>query len=121
MNNNFDLSQITQSLVVRNYHNAYWQYEKIVEAIKEYEESLDDQHEVALMLASFGASITMAVTNVGYYNPDILCFYGYVNGKESQLIQHISQLNVLLTSVEKADPVKPPRRIGFALSEDADE
>ena len=27
----------------------------------------------------------MIVTNIGYQNPDILYFYGYVNGKTSQL------------------------------------
>ena len=58
--------------------------------------------------------------NIGYQNPDILYFYGYVNGKTSQLIQHISQLNFLITSVEKEDKSKPPRRIGFSISTDSE-
>ena len=55
----------------------------------------------------------------GYQNPDILYFYGLVNGKKSQLIQHASQLNFLLTSVEREDKTKPARRIGFANPNDA--
>ena len=94
---------------------ADWKYEKIVEQIRDFEAELDDEHEVALHLASFGTSMVMAVTDIGYQNPDMLYFYGTVNGQVAQLIQHISQLNFLLLAVKKAVPSAPPRRIGFAL------
>lgn len=98
---------------------ADWKYKKIAEQIRDFEATLDDEHEVALRLASFGTSIVMTVTDIGYQNPDMLYFYGIVNGKDAQLIQHISQLNFLLLAVEKQIPNTPPRRIGFALdSED---
>lgn len=102
----------------RNYNLADWKYEKIIEQIRDFEQKLDDEHEIALKLASFGSSITMAVTYIGFQNPDILYFYGFVNGKEAQLIQHASQLNFLITSVEKEDKSKPARRIGFTPSRD---
>lgn len=105
---------------IRNYEHADWKYEKIVEQIKDFQDSLDSEHEVALLLASFGSTITLAVTDIGYQNPDLLYFYGYVDGKESQLIQHMSQLNFLLTSVERADKSKPARRIGFSTNDDED-
>jgi len=105
---------------IRNYNLADWKYEKLIEEIQEFEKELDDEHEIALRLASFGSSITMLVTNIGYQNPDILYFYGYVNGRFSQLIQHVSQLNFLITSVEKEDKSKPPRRIGFSISTDSE-
>lgn len=41
-----------------------------------------------------------------------MVFKGYVNGKFSTLIQHVSQLNFLLTSIEK-EPDRPKRTIGF--------
>lgn len=99
----------------RDYNMADWKYEKIIEQIKEFESFLDDDHEIGLKLASFGSSVIMSVTDIGYQNPDILYFYGFVDGKEAQLIQHISQLNFLITSIEKEDKEKPARRIGFAL------
>lgn len=100
----------------RNYKLADYTYEVIMERIKEFEDELDDDHEVAVKLAAFGQSVTMAVTDIGYSNPTTLIFYGYVGNKKSTLIQHMSQLNFLLLAVEKADPEKPPRRIGFAAS-----
>lgn len=102
------------ALDVRNYHMADYSYEVIMDRVKEFEEGLDSDHEVGVMLASFGQSVTMTVTDIGYSNPSTLVFYGYVKSDPATLIQHISQLNFLLIAVPKADPEKPPRRIGFA-------
>lgn len=109
---------LPETISIRDYDLADWKYEKIMEQIRDFEESLDVEHEVALKLASFGSSITMIVTGIGYQNPDLLYFYGYVNGVEAQLIQHVNQLNFLLTSVERKDKSKPARRIGFTSPDD---
>lgn len=101
--------------VPRDYKMADWKFEKLIEQIKTFEDELDDDHEVALKLASFGSSVVMYVMTIGYQNPDMLYFYGFVEGQPAQLIQHMSQLNFLITSVEKEDKTKPARRIGFAL------
>lgn len=99
----------------RDYNLADYSCEVILDRIREFERGLDNNHEVAVKLTSFGQSITLAVTGIGYSNPSILIFYGYVNGNKATLVQHMSQLNFLLLSVKKADPEKPARRIGFAL------
>lgn len=99
----------------RDYNMADWKFEKLIEQIKDFEEGLDDDHEVALKLTSFGSAVMMYVVTIGYQNPDMLYFYGFVDGQPAQLIQHMSQLNFLITSVEKIDKDKPARRIGFAL------
>lgn len=109
-----DLSTFT----VRDYYLADWKYEKIMQEIYDFEKNLDNEHEIALKLASFGSSVTMIVTSISYQNPDMLYFYGFVNGKDAQLIQHISQLNFLITSVERKDKSKPARRIGFCPPDD---
>ena len=101
-----------------DYSMADYSYEVIMERIKEFEDELDDDHEVAVQLASFGTSILMNVTDIGYSNPSTLVFYGFVNGQRATLIQHMSQLNFLLLAAKKADPEKPARRIGFALSDE---
>ena len=101
--------------VLRDYNMADYSYEIIMKRIKEFQDELDDNHEVAVQLASFGQSITMAVSDVGYSNPSTLVFYGYVNGQKATLIQHMSQLNFLLLAIEKSDPKKPAYRIGFEL------
>lgn len=93
---------------------ADYAYEVIMDRIKEFEDELDDEHEIALKLASFGQSITLAVTDIGYSNPTTLVFYGYVGTQKATLVQNMNQLNFLLLAVKKADPEKPPRRIGFS-------
>ena len=98
----------------RDYSMADYTYEVVMERIKDFEDHLDDEHEVGLRLASFGQSIMLSVTDIEYSNPSTLVFHGYVGEDSATLIQHVNQLNFLLLSVRKADPQKPPRRIGFA-------
>ena len=113
------MDDFIEPITIRDYNYADWKYEKILEQIHDFEASLDDDHEIALRLTSFGTSVTMIVTSLDYQNPDILYFHGLVDGKKSQLIQHASQLNFLLTSVERKDKTKPVRRIGFVNPNDA--
>ena len=88
------------------------QFEVLKKYIKDFEESLDSEHEVGLILTNFGQSITMQVLEISYEKSVLMIFKGYVNGKMSTLIQHVSQLNFLLTSIER-EPNKPKQHIGF--------
>ena len=81
--------------------------------IEAFESSLDPEHEVAIMLTNFGQTITMQVTYITYEEPVLMVFKGFVNGQEATLIQHVNQLNFLLTSMKKEDD-RPKRKIGFS-------
>lgn len=98
---------------VRNYNLADYQYELLCNHIKDFQNSLDDEHEVGIQLASFGQSIVLNVETIGYSNPCLIHFYGYFNGNKCHLIQHVNQLNFLLIAIPKSDPSKPAHRIGF--------
>ncbi len=89
------------------------QFEILKKYITEFESSLDDEHEVGVMLTNFGQSVLMNVTHITYEESVLLVFKGFVNGREATLIQHINQLSFLLTTVEK-EPDRPKRRIGFS-------
>ena len=89
------------------------QFEILSKHIKAFEETLDAEHEVGLMFTNFGHSVTMQVTEISYEESVLMIFKGYVNGKMSTLIQHVSQLNFLLTAVQK-EPDRPKRAIGFS-------
>lgn len=93
------------------------QFEIIKDYILDFQKSLDNEHDVAVMLTNFGSSILMEVTQIGYEESVLMVFKGYVNGRMSTLIQHVSQLNFLLTSVPKA-PEQPKRKIGFIAPQD---
>ena len=80
--------------------------------IREFERSLDEEHEVGIMLTNFGQTVLMQVTQITYEYPVLMVFKGFVNGREATLIQHVNQLSFLLTTVEK-EPDRPKRQIGF--------
>lgn len=88
------------------------QFEIIKEYVLSFQKSLDQEHDVGLLLTNFGQTMLMEVTRIGYEGPVLMVFHGFVNGREATLIQHVSQLNFLLTSVAK-EPDKPKRKIGF--------
>ena len=92
------------------------QFEIIKKYIQEYESQLDTEHEVGIKLTNFGQSIVMQVTEISYEEPVLMVFKGYVNGKMSVLIQHMSQLSFLLTSLDKVTE-EPKRPIGFRIPE----
>jgi hypothetical protein len=105
--------QLPRVQLPRDFQSAEYQYEVIMERIQEFEANLDCEHEIAIKLAYFGETTLLNVTEIGYSNPCLLIFYGFVNGHKATLIQHVSNLSFLLLSVPKSDPDSPARRIGF--------
>lgn len=88
------------------------QFKILKRYIQLFEESLDSEHEVGIMMTNFGQSVLMQVRQVSYEYPVLMVFKGYVNGQKTVLIQHVNQLNFMLTSV-KIQSEQPKRRIGF--------
>lgn len=94
---------------------AEWAYERLLLYIKNFESQLDSAHEVAMGFAGGEAGV-LQIEGVGFFDPDIVTFYGRdEDGLRTQLIQHISQLNVVLRAIPKHEPSEPPRRIGFQM------
>ena len=93
--------------------SAEYQREIIVELIKDFQDSLDLEHELAVSVVNCGITSPMYVDEISFCNPNLIIFSGTVNGSHSVLIQNTNQINFLLTSVRKPDSNKPPRRIGF--------
>lgn len=97
---------------------AQWAYERLGLYIKNFEERLDADQEMAIALTGGSAGV-LRIEGIGYFAPDILTFYGRdESGARTQLIQHVSQLNFMLTALPKEKPTEEPRRIGFRLVAD---
>ena len=97
---------------------AQWAYERTVIYLKKFEEGLDNEHEVAMGFVGGNAGV-LRIEGMGYFDPDIVTFYGTdPAGNRTQLVQHVSQLNVMFRSLPKAVQGKEPKRIGFRLFED---
>ncbi len=108
------LPEITQ----QNYAQAF--YERLILYIVEFEKGLREDEEVGARLVSFGESMEIHIDNVGYWNPSLICFYGRDNsGREVQLVQHVSQISLLLMKVPRIADQKPVR-IGFKLQKERD-
>ena len=97
---------------------AQWAYERLILYIKNFEEQLDSKHEVAMGFAGGDAGV-LRIEGIGFFAPDILTFYGRDEDESrTQLIQHVSQLNVMLRALPKPSADEQPRRIGFRLAAD---
>lgn len=100
---------------------AEWAYERLVLYIKNFEEQLDNDHEVAMGFTGGDAGV-IRIEGMGYYAPDILTFYGSdPAGAKTQQVQHVSQLNVMLRALPKEVDQPEPNRIGFRLARDLEQ
>ena len=94
---------------------AEWAYERLVLYIQKFEETLDADHEVGMGFAGSDAGM-LHIQGMGFFAPDIITFYGAdPSGVKTQLVQHVSQLNVMLKAAPKMND--EPARIGFQMRE----
>lgn len=103
---------------VENKSPAQWAYERLILYIQNFEEQLDNEHEIAMGFTGGDAGV-LRIEGMGYFDPDIVTFYGSdQSGAKTQLIQHVSQLNVMLRALPIEVEEEAPMRIGFRLAED---
>lgn len=87
---------------------------KLYDSIREFDSALNPEQETAIRLVAFGQTITFTVTSLGYTDPSLIHFYGILeSGQPVELIQHVSQINFLLTIVLRQQPEQPKPPIGF--------
>ncbi|PRY93614.1 hypothetical protein BCF33_2494 [Hasllibacter halocynthiae] len=99
---------------------AEWAYRRLALYMAKFEEGLAEGEEMA-MTASAGGASAIRIRGMGHFDPDIVTFYGIdPAGVKVQLIQHVSQLSVLLRALPKAGRGRP-YRIGFDLRRDLEE
>lgn len=96
---------------------AEWAYERIILYIQNFEKQLDSEHEVVMGFTG-GDAGTMRIEGMGFFAPDMITFYGADdNGNKTQMVQHVSQLNVMLRALAKPKEQPEAQRIGFRLGE----
>lgn len=112
----------TNNSLLEDPHLAEWMYKRVVEQINEFETTLSENMQAGGSLVSSN-NFTFSIDDVGFWNPDMVIFYGRgKNGEALRLLQHTSQLNLLLVAVPRTDDLsKPRRKIGFAHPEDIEQ
>jgi hypothetical protein len=64
----------------------------------------------------------LKIEGMGYYDPNIVTFHGTdPAGGRTQLVQHVTQLNVMLLAVPKDVEKAELNRIVFRLTQDLDD
>lgn len=102
---------------MENKSPAEWAYERLVLYIQNFEEQLDSNHEVGMGFAGGDLGV-MRIQGIGFFAPDMLTFYGAdMTGAKTQLVQHVTQLNVMLRAAPKEEESEEPNRIGFRLAQ----
>lgn len=96
---------------------AEWAFVRLSKMIEEFEANLDKDEEVGARVVGLPGDGTMQIMDVGFWGPDMIMFFGRnADGKPVRLIQHYTQINVLLSAIKKPEE-REARRIGFQLSE----
>ncbi|WP_342506942.1 DUF6173 family protein [Sporosarcina sp. FSL K6-2383] len=88
---------------------------QVVAAVNAYNRNLNHDQEVGLMLTSFGQTMTVNITGIGYIGTRLIIFKGFLtnNNAPVELLQHVSQLNFLLVSLKRENPLEEKKHIGF--------
>jgi hypothetical protein len=96
-------------------------HRRLIEWINDFHRELEEEYEVGGQLVSFGTEFTFSFDDLTYWNPSLIGFHGTrPDGSPVKLIQHVSQINVLLVRQKRVHPEQPKRPIGFANWEEYD-
>lgn len=95
-------------------HNSAGEFHRrLIEWINDFHRALDEDKEVGAQLVSFGQARTFHIEDIGFWNPSLISFKGKTeSGEDVELIQHVSQISILLVALKRADQ-SPKRPIGF--------
>jgi hypothetical protein len=96
------------------YDPAAWMHQRLVHQVMEFEKNLGPDHEVGGRFVEGPGSEPLHLANIASWGPDMILFMGeFPDGRKWELIQHYSQVSLLLVAVRKMSD--EPRRIGFEL------
>ncbi len=88
-------------------------FKKLMAHIADFERVLNPDQEVGASMVSFGDK-PFYISGIGYHGNDMIIFYGATpTGQPVKLMQHVTQTNVMLTTMAKRKDHKEAKRIGF--------
>jgi hypothetical protein len=114
-----NIKPLALSLAEDQYASEF--HKRLAEIVNNFQAELDPEHEVGVRLVNFGQTVIFHLEDIGFYNPSLIRFYGRTaEGTPVELIQHVSQISVLLMRLAALDPDKPIR-IGFHVHDEGGE
>lgn len=111
MSENYQNNQLKNEIAQTN--NAEYIAKVIGQRIVDFQSTLSEVQDVALQIIQFNNSITLYVTKVSHLGLGLIVFQGSDSANNPcEIVQHISQINVLMAIVSKPADI-PHRKIGF--------
>jgi hypothetical protein len=111
-----DTDAMAQGVRMRE-NPAEWAFVRLSKLIEDFEKGIDKDEEVGATIVGLPGDGTMQIEDVGFWGPDLIMFMGKNgDGKPLRLIQHYTQVSVVLSALKKPEE-RPARRIGFQLGE----
>ena len=111
-----EAAAMAEGVRMRN-NPAEWAFVRLSKLIEEFEKQLDPDDEVGARIVGLPGDGTMQIEDVGFWGPDMILFTGKnADGKPVRLVQHYTQISVVLSALKKPEERKA-HRIGFQLSE----
>src|SRR5262245_4600237 len=104
---------VEDGAVDKPFDPAAWMHQRLVHQIMEFEKNLGPDHEIGGRFVEGPNNESLHITNVASWGPDMIIFVGeWPDGRKFELIQHYSQVSVLLTAVKKQNERPRPLRFG---------
>lgn len=111
MSENYQNNQLKNEIAQTN--NAEYMAKVIGQRIVDFQSTLSEVQDVALQIIQFNNSITLYVTKVSHLGLGLIVFQGSDSANNPcEIVQHISQINVLMAIVSKPADI-PHWKIGF--------
>ena len=109
MSENYQNNQLKNEIAQTN--NAEYMAKVIGQRIVDFQSTLSEVQDVALQIIQFNNSITLYVTKVSHLGLGLIVFQGSDSANNPcEIVQHISQINVLMAIVSKPADI-PHRKI----------
>jgi hypothetical protein len=98
-------------------NNSEHMFKNLRAQIEDFESGLEDDEELGISVANFGTVVDMHVRKLSYRLPSLIVFEGLTEtGERIELVQHTSQVALLLKAVKPLDDEPVP--IGFDTDDD---
>ena len=112
----------TDLLIKKDHNLASEFHHRLIKWINDFDATLDTDHEVGVRLVSFGQTVVFHLNDISYWNPSLISFQGVSeNGEPVELIQHVSQISILLMKLKRLDTSQPKKKIGFRSDQKEEE
>lgn len=112
---NMSLKPLPPTFNLKDYYDSQLAssfYEALMKMINDFDAELDQDYEVGVRLINFGQVVTFHLQDIGYDNPALIFFKGFTGkGEPVKLVQHVSQISILLMKMKRKNPNEP--KIGF--------